>query len=56
MLLFSIILAAAVVLFASRWIAIEATAALVVGSLALTGVLSPAEALSGFANPATITI
>jgi di/tricarboxylate transporter len=54
--LYSLILVVAVVLFATRWLPIEATAALIVGALALTGILTPAEALSGFANPATVTI
>ncbi len=55
-LLFSIILIAAIVLFATRALPYEATSALIIGSLAATGILSVQEALSGFSNPATITI
>jgi di/tricarboxylate transporter len=34
----------------------EVTALLVLGSLAITGLVSPAEALSGFSNPAVVTV
>ncbi len=54
--LYLIILTGAVILFATRWLPYEATAALIMGSLALTGILTPAEAFSGFSNPAMITI
>ncbi len=55
-LLFVLILLAAVVLFATRALPYEATSTLVLGALALSGILSVEEALSGFSNPATITI
>ena len=54
--LFTTILVAAVVLFVTKWIPFEATSTLLIVSLALTGILTPREALSGFSNPATITI
>lgn len=54
--LFLGILAAAITLFATVWIPYEATAALVVGALALTGLLPIEDAFSGFSNPATITV
>jgi di/tricarboxylate transporter len=55
-LFFALILAGAIVLFATRALPYEATATLVIGALALTRVLTIEEALSGFSNPATITI
>jgi len=53
---FLLILAGAVALFATGWIPMEATAALVIGALAVTGLLTVEEAFSGFSNPATITV
>ena len=50
------ILGIAVVLFVTEWIRVDVVAMLVLGSLALTGLLSPAEALSGFSNPAVVTV
>jgi hypothetical protein len=54
--LFVVILLGAVVLFLTRALPFEATAALIIASLVLSGILSPPEALSGFSNPAVITI
>ncbi len=53
---FIAILIAAVLLYVTRWIPYEATSAFIMGSLAITGILTPTEAFSGFSNPATITI
>jgi di/tricarboxylate transporter len=50
------ILGIAVVLFVTEWIRVDVVAMLVMGSLALTGLLSPVEALSGFSNPAVVTV
>lgn len=50
------ILLTALVLFLTGWIRMDITALLVMGSLAVTGILTPADALSGFSNPAVITI
>ena len=50
------ILATAVVLLITEWIPMEVTALLSLGVVALVGLVSPAEALSGFSNPAVITI
>jgi di/tricarboxylate transporter len=55
-LLVLIILAVAVVLLVSEWVAMEVTALLVLVSVALTGLISPKEALAGFSNPAVITV
>ncbi len=50
------ILAAAIVLLVTEWIPLEVTALLSIGAVALTGLVSPVEALSGFSNPAVVTI
>jgi di/tricarboxylate transporter len=54
-LIFSI-LAVAVVLLITEWIPMEVTALLSLGAVALTGLVSPVEALSGFSNPAVVTV
>ena len=46
----------ALVLFASERIGTDVTALIVMGVLLLTGILTPAEGLSGFSNPATVTV
>ena len=51
-----IILAAAVVFLITEWIPMEVTALLALGAVALTGLVSPVEALSGFSNPAVVTV
>ncbi len=50
------ILIVAVVFLVTEWIPMEVTAMLSLGALALTGLVTPAEALSGFSNPAVITV
>ncbi|NNE44078.1 MAG: SLC13 family permease [Gemmatimonadetes bacterium] len=55
-IIFAGILLSAITLFATRVLPFEATSVLVLVSLALTGILTPQQALSGFSNPATITI
>ena len=40
----------------SEWIPMEVTALLVLGAVALTGLVAPIEALAGFSNPAVITV
>ncbi|MDI1253998.1 SLC13 family permease [Thermomonas sp.] len=50
------VLAGAVFLFVTEKLAIDVIALLVLSALLVTGVLTPAEALSGFSNPATITV
>src|SRR5690554_1934291 len=47
---------AAVALFATEKLRIDAIALLVLTSLALTGLVTPGQALSGFSNGATITV
>ena len=51
-----IILGLAVVLFITERLRIDLVALLVLGSLALAGLVTPTEALSGFSNPAVVTV
>jgi di/tricarboxylate transporter len=50
------ILLIAIVLLITNWVRMDVVALLVLTSLAITGLVSPAEALSGFSNPAVITV
>jgi di/tricarboxylate transporter len=50
------ILAAALVLFVTERIRMDLVALLVLATLAVSGLVSPAGALSGFSNPAVITV
>ncbi|RZB35811.1 MAG: hypothetical protein SRB2_02803 [Desulfobacteraceae bacterium Eth-SRB2] len=51
-----VILAAVIVLLVTEWMPLEVLALLVLGVLAVTGIVSPTEALAGFSNPAVVTI
>jgi len=51
-----LILAAVILLLITEWVALEVLALLVLGVLAVTGLVSPTEALAGFSNPAVVTI
>lgn len=51
-----ILLAVAVLFLVTEWIPMEVTALLTLGALAVSGMLSPSEALSGFSNPAVVTV
>lgn len=50
------ILVVALILFVTEWLRMDLVALLVLSSLALLGLVSPAEAVSGFSNPAVITV
>jgi len=50
------ILAGAIVLFITEWVRVDLVALIVLVSLVFTGLLTPTEAISGFSNPAVITI
>jgi len=50
------ILGAAVVLFITELIRMDLVALLVLGIMALTGLVSPSQALAGFSNPAVVTV
>jgi di/tricarboxylate transporter len=51
-----IILGATIGLFLSGRLRVDLVGLLVLGSLALTGLVTPAEALAGFSNPAVVTV
>ena len=51
-----LIMAGAVVLYVTQWLPIGVTSLLIPPALYLTGILGADEALSGFSNPATVTI
>ena len=50
------ILITAVVLLVTEWIPMEVVALLVLGTTAITGLVTPTEALAGWSNPAVITV
>ncbi|MBN2388286.1 MAG: SLC13 family permease [Anaerolineales bacterium] len=50
------ILAFAVLFFVSEWLRVDVVALIVVVALMVTGLLSPQEAIAGFANPVVLTI
>jgi di/tricarboxylate transporter len=52
----SIILAATLFLLISEWLSIDVTAIGIMVALMMTGILTPAQAVAGFANPAVITV
>ena len=51
-----IILGIAIVLFITEWVRMDVVALLVLASLAISGLVTPVEALSGFSNPAVVTV
>jgi di/tricarboxylate transporter len=51
-----VVLVGAVVLFVSEKLPVDVVALLILGSLLVSGVVSPGEALSGFSSPATLTV
>ena len=50
------ILIVAIVLFVTEWVRMDVVALLVLGALAVTGLVTPADALSGFSSPAVVTV
>jgi di/tricarboxylate transporter len=51
-----IITGIAIVLFVTEWVRVDLVALLVLVSLVVTELITPAEALSGFSNPAVVTV
>lgn len=51
-----VIVAAALVLFVSGWLAVDVVGLMVLSTLALTGLVTTQEALSGFSSPAVVTV
>ena len=50
------ILAGALVLFVTGWVRMDLVALLVLGTLAVTGLVTPEQALAGFSSPAVVTV
>ena len=50
------ILIIAIIMFITEWIQVDVVALMVLVSLALSGLVTPAEALSGFSNLAVVTV
>jgi len=50
------ILGGSLLLFVTEWVRMDLTALMVLSSLAMLGLVSPAEAVSGFSNAAVITV
>jgi di/tricarboxylate transporter len=51
-----LILLGAIVLFVTEWLRMDLVALLVLVAVAVTGYITPAEAMSGFSSPAVITV
>ena len=51
-----LILGGTLILFATEWLRPDLVALLVLGSLTLTGLVAPEEALAGFSNSAVVTV
>ena len=51
-----LVIVGALVLFATEWLSIDLVGILILVSLTATGVISAEEGLSGFSNPAAITV
>lgn len=56
LLILSIIITAALVIFIAGWLRVDLVGLLVLSALALTGLVSPQEALAGFSSPAVVTV
>jgi di/tricarboxylate transporter len=50
------IMVVAIILFVTEWIRVDVVALMVLVALALTGLVTPTQALSGFANLAVVTV
>ncbi|WP_421877257.1 SLC13 family permease [Marinoscillum sp.] len=50
------VIVGALILFATEWLSIDLVGILILVSLTATGVITPEEGLSGFSNPAAITV
>ena len=50
------IIGAAIVLFIMDKLSVDLIALLIMGALVVLGVISPAEGMAGFSNPATMTV
>ncbi len=50
------IISAALLLFIGGWVSVDVVGLLVLSSLALTGLVTPQDALAGFSSPAVVTV
>lgn len=50
------ILTISVILFITEWVRMDVVALLVLGALAVAGLVTPSDALSGFSSPAVVTV
>jgi di/tricarboxylate transporter len=50
------ILSISIIFFITEWVRMDVVALLVLGALAVTQLVTPSEALSGFSNPAVVTV
>ena len=46
----------AIILFATERLPVDLTAMILLGAMLLSGIITPEEAISGFSNPATVTV
>lgn len=46
----------AVILFATERISVDLTALIIMGTMLLSGIITPEDAIGGFSNPATVTV
>ena len=51
-----VVIVAAVLLFVTEWLSVDLIALLILLSLTVTGVITPAEGVAGFSNSATLTV
>ncbi len=51
-----VVIVGALILFATEWLSIDLVGILILVTLTASGVISPKEGLSGFSNPAAITV
>jgi len=51
-----LVVVAALILFITEKLPVDLTALVVMGTLLLSGLITPQEAISGFSNPATVTV
>ncbi|MDT8377732.1 MAG: SLC13 family permease [Desulfotignum sp.] len=52
----SVIVLSAFVLFVGSWLRVDLVGLMVLSALALTGLITPAEAMGGFSSPAVVTV
>jgi len=56
LIILGIIFASALLVFVGGWLRVDLVGLLVLSALALTGLVSPQEALAGFSSPAVVTV